>query len=50
MDSPSSPTMPPTAQELSVARRSAPKQKGELRHPFLFQVWGFNGWEDIGGE
>jgi hypothetical protein len=48
MDSPSSPTMQPTAQERSIARRSAPKRKGELRHAFLFQVWGFNGWQDIG--
>jgi len=48
MDSPSSPTMQPTPQDLSIARRSAPKRKGELRHAFLFQVWGFNGWQDIG--
>ena len=48
MDSPSSPTMPPTAQEMAIARRSAPKRKGELRHAFLFQVWGFNGWQDVG--
>ena len=48
VDSPSSPTMPPTPQELAIARRSAPKRKGELRHAFLFQVWGFHGWQDIG--
>jgi len=48
MDSPSSPTMPPTAQEMAIARRSAPKRRGELRHAFLFQVWGFNGWQDVG--
>ena len=48
MDSPSSPTMPPTPQELAIARRSAPKRKGELRHAFLFQLWGFHGWQDIG--
>jgi hypothetical protein len=48
MDSPSSPTMEPTPQERSIARRSAPRRKGELRHAFLFQVWGFNGWQDIG--
>jgi len=48
-DSPSSPTLQPTPQELAIARRTAPKRKGELRHAFLFQIWGFNGWQDIGG-
>jgi hypothetical protein len=48
LDSPSSPTLPPTPQELAIARRSAPKRKGELRHAFLFQIWGFNGWQVIG--
>ena len=48
MDSPSSPTMPPTAQEMAIARRSAPKRRGELRHAFLFQMWGFNGWQHVG--
>ncbi|KAH9977511.1 hypothetical protein BJV74DRAFT_888403 [Russula compacta] len=47
MDSPSSPTLPPTPQELAIARRTAPKRKGDLRHAFLFQIWGFNGWQDI---
>ena len=42
-----SPTFP-TTQELAIARRTAPKRKGELRHAFLFQMWGFNGWQDVG--
>ncbi|KAI9510526.1 hypothetical protein F5148DRAFT_976610 [Russula earlei] len=47
VESPSSPTLPPTPQELAIARRSAPKRKGELRHAFLFQSWGSNGWQNI---
>jgi hypothetical protein len=43
-----SPTLPSTPQELAIARRSAPKRKGELRHAFLFQTWGPNGWQDVG--
>lgn len=43
-----SPKLPPTPQELAIARRSAPK-KGDLRHAFLFQIWGagFDGWQDV---
>ena len=48
VESPSSPTFPRTAQEISIARRTAPKQKGQLRHAFFEQVWGFNGWQDVG--
>jgi hypothetical protein len=48
VECPSSPTFPPTTQELAIARRRAPKQKGQLRHAFLEQVWGFSGWQDIG--
>jgi len=46
VDSPKS----PTPQELAIARRSAPKRKGDLRHAFLFQIWGagFDGWQDVG--
>ena len=45
-----SPKLPPTPQELAIARRSAPKRKGDLRHAFLFQIWGagFDGWQDVG--
>ncbi|KAF8493233.1 hypothetical protein F5888DRAFT_1806331 [Russula emetica] len=44
-----SPKLPPTPQELAIARRSAPKRKGDLRHAFLFQIWGagFDGWQDV---
>ncbi|KAH9975696.1 hypothetical protein BGW80DRAFT_1457279 [Lactifluus volemus] len=45
--SPSSPTFPHTAEERSIARRTAPRRKGQLRHAFLEQMWGFNGWQDI---
>lgn len=48
VDAPSSPTLPPTASELAIARRSEPKQKGQLRHAFVEQVWGFHGWQAIG--
>ncbi|KAI9464416.1 hypothetical protein BJY52DRAFT_1397082 [Lactarius psammicola] len=47
VDAPSSPTLPPTASELAIARRSAPKQGGQLRHAFVEQVWGFDGWQVI---
>ncbi|KAI0251773.1 hypothetical protein BJV78DRAFT_407146 [Lactifluus subvellereus] len=47
VESPTSPTFPRTPQEISIARRSAPKQRGQLRHAFLEQMWGFNGWQDI---
>lgn len=45
-----SPKLPPTLQELAIARRSAPKRKGDLRHAFLYQIWspGFGGWQDVG--
>ena len=45
-----SPKLPPTPQELAIARRCAPKRKGDLRHAFLFQIWGagFDGWQDVG--
>ena len=45
-----SPKLPPTPQERAIARRSAPKRKGDMRHAFLFQIWGagFDGWQDVG--
>jgi len=45
-----SPKSPPTPQELAIARRSAPRRKGDLRHAFLFRMWGagFDGWQDVG--
>jgi hypothetical protein len=41
-------TMPSIAQELASVRQRVPKRKGELRHAFLFQMWGINGWKDVG--
>ena len=41
-------TLPTTPQELARAHRSAPEQKREPQHAFLFQMWGFNGWKDVG--
>ncbi|KAH7913852.1 hypothetical protein BJ138DRAFT_1145144 [Hygrophoropsis aurantiaca] len=32
---------------MSQWRRSAPKQKGQLRHAYFEKVWGHNGWEDV---
>lgn len=45
----SSPSSPEDAQRaLSQWRRSAPKQKGQLRHAYLEKVWAHRGWEDVG--
>jgi hypothetical protein len=33
---------------LSQWRRSAPRQKGQLRHAYLEKIWGYRGWEDVG--
>lgn len=33
---------------LSQWRRSAPRQKGTLRHVFSEKIWGHRGWEDVG--
>ncbi|KAI0046964.1 hypothetical protein FA95DRAFT_1290328 [Auriscalpium vulgare] len=41
LDSPTSP------QELALARRSAPKLKGQLRHAFSEKMWGAQGWDDV---
>lgn len=32
---------------LSMWRRSAPKEKGRLRHAYLEKVWGYGGWVDL---
>ncbi|KAI0035350.1 hypothetical protein K488DRAFT_83186 [Vararia minispora EC-137] len=34
-------------QELSIALRSAPHQKGHLRHAFAEKHWGPDGWQDL---
>lgn len=45
----SSPSSPEDEQRaLSQWRRSAPKQKGRLRHAYFEKVWGHRGWEDVG--
>lgn len=45
----SSPSSPEDAQRaLSQRRRSAPKQKGQLRHAYVEKVWAHRGWEDVG--
>jgi hypothetical protein len=44
-----SPSSPEDAQmALSMWRRTAPKQKGQLRHAYMEKVWGYTGWEDVG--
>lgn len=32
---------------LSLWRRSAPRQKGQMRHAYFEKVWGPRGWEDV---
>ncbi|KAG1728086.1 hypothetical protein EDB19DRAFT_168367 [Suillus lakei] len=33
--------------DLSSWSRSAPRQKGQLRHAYFEKVWGHHGWEDV---
>ncbi|KAH9172965.1 hypothetical protein EDB89DRAFT_2069195 [Lactarius sanguifluus] len=40
-------TLPPTPQERDIARRSAPKRKGQLRHAFLEQFCDLRGWKVV---
>jgi hypothetical protein len=47
-DLPSKFGMSGSQQELSAALRSAPHQKGHLRHAFAEKLWGPDGWQDIG--
>ncbi|KAH8984040.1 hypothetical protein EDB92DRAFT_1951101 [Lactarius akahatsu] len=47
VDAPSSPPLPQISSELAIARRSVPKQKGQLRHAFVKQIWGFQEWRAI---
>ena len=37
----------PTPKELKIARRSAPKRKGQLRHAFVEKFWD-HGWQAVG--
>ncbi|GBE89623.1 hypothetical protein BKA93DRAFT_759516 [Sparassis latifolia] len=42
------PSSPEDAQRaLSQWRRSAPSQKGQLRHAFIEKSWGHKGWQDV---
>ncbi|KAH9000073.1 hypothetical protein EDB92DRAFT_1790048 [Lactarius akahatsu] len=40
-------TLPPTPQERAIARRSAPKRKGQLRHAFLERFCDLRGWKVV---
>jgi hypothetical protein len=46
LTSPSSPE--DTQWALSERRRTAPKEKGKVRHAYMEKLWGLNGWEDVG--
>jgi hypothetical protein len=43
-----SPSSPEDAQRALQWRRSAPRQKGQLRHAYQEKIWGHTGWEDVG--
>lgn len=38
----------PTEDAMSLWIRSAPRQKGQLRHAYFEKVWGHQGWDDVG--
>jgi hypothetical protein len=42
-----SPSSPEALRAMSQWTRSAPKQKGQLRHGYLEKVWGPKGWEPV---
>lgn len=37
-----------SSDELSEWMRSAPEEKGHLRHAFIEMIWGLDGWTDVG--
>lgn len=43
-----SPSSPEDAQRALQWRRSAPRQKGRIRHAYQEKMWGHTGWEDVG--
>lgn len=43
-----SPSSPEDAQRALQWRRSAPRQKGRIRHAYQEKMWGHSGWEDVG--
>ncbi|KAL4245861.1 hypothetical protein ABKN59_008801 [Abortiporus biennis] len=38
---------PPSPEDASQWRRSAPRRKGQLRHAYLEKVWGPRGWDNV---
>ncbi|KAL0062876.1 hypothetical protein AAF712_010196 [Marasmius tenuissimus] len=42
-----SPTSPEDEQRALQWRRTAPTQKGQLRHAYLEQMWGHGGWKNL---
>ena len=49
LDPGSSPSPSSPERALSAWRRSAPKQKGKLRHAYVEKSWGWGGWQDVRG-
>ena len=49
LDPGSSPSPASPEHALSAWRRTAPKQKGKLRHAYVEKSWGWGGWQDVRG-
>lgn len=47
LDPGSSPSPSSPEQALSAWRRTAPRQKGKLRHAYVEKSWGWGGWQDV---
>lgn len=47
LDPGSSPSPASPEHALSAWRRTAPKQKGKLRHAYVEKSWGWEGWQDV---
>ena len=47
LDPGSSPSPSSPEHALSAWRRTAPKQKGKLRHAYVEKSWGWGGWQDV---
>lgn len=47
LDPGSSPSPASPEHALSAWRRTAPKQKGKLRHAYMEKSWGWEGWQDV---
>ena len=47
LDPGSSPSPASPEHALSAWRRTAPKQKGKLRHAYVEKSWGWAGWQDV---